>query len=235
MTQKVVLVGDSITRGQVSASYIGPLRRRFTPQEFQFINHGINNDTTYNVLRRIHHIEFITPQFIFVLIGTNDLLATRSDASAAFYILNKGLPQRPTFEWSIDNAHQIVRRLKSRTSAKIGLLSIPMLGEDLNSSENESVRIYNQSLEAIAHQEGVGFLPIYDRLTATLQGDNGEPLRTSTPLTAEFLARRVLYNEDFNTFSQRKGYRLLIDGVHLNRKGAEIVAAEIAAYLRSNR
>jgi len=235
MTQTVVLLGDSITRGQVSASYIGPLRRQFSHGGYQFINHGINNDTTYNVLRRIHHIEFLSPDYVFILIGTNDMIAARSDASAAFYILNKGLPQRPTLEWSINNAHQIVRRLKSRTAAHIGLLSIPMLGEDLTTDENENVRSYNQALKEIAVQENIGFLPTYDRLAAVLKGFNGQPFRTSTPLTAEFLARHLLYSEDFNTFSQRKGYRLLIDGVHLNRKGADIVANEIAVYLRAFR
>jgi lysophospholipase L1-like esterase len=233
MARTVVLLGDSITRGQVSASYIRPLRRLMEPGEFQFINHGINNDTTFNVLRRIHHAEFLSPEFILILIGTNDLIAARSDASAAFYMLNKQLPQRPTLEWSIDNVRQIVRRLKSRTRAKIGLLAVPMLGEDLTTPENENVRAYNEALSEIAAAESVRFLPIYDRLTAALQGFDGQPFRISTPLTAEFLARRLLSREDFNTFSQRKGYRLMIDGVHLNRKGADIIAREIAAFLRT--
>mgnify|MGYP000235853863 CR=1 FL=1 len=231
MTQTVVLLGDSITRGQVSASYIGPLRRKLRSADFQFINHGVNNDTTYNLLRRIHHVEFLNPDFVTILIGTNDMIAARSDASAAFYMLNKGIPQRPTLEWSVANVRQIVRRLKKRTFAQIALLSIPMLGEDLTTQENENVRAYNRALSEIAQTEDIHFLPIYDRLAAALDGFNGRPFQPSAPLTAEFLARRLLYSEDFNTFSQRKGYRLLIDGVHLNRRGAEIVANEIAAFL----
>lgn len=233
MAQTVILLGDSITRGQVSASYIGPLRRMVSQDAFRFINHGVNNDTTYNALRRIHHIEFIAPDYVLMMIGTNDMIASRSDASAAFYILNKGLPQRPTLEWSVDNARQLVRRLKSRTQAKIGVMSIPMLGEDLSTAENETLREYNLALEEIASQEKVSFLPIYDRLAAALEGSAGQPFRLSTPLTAEFLARHLLTSEDFNTFSQRKGYHLLIDGVHLNHRGAEIIAREIASFLQT--
>lgn len=234
MTQTVILLGDSITRGEVSASYISPLRRMVSPEAFRFINHGVNNDTTYNALRRIHHIEFIAPDYVLVMIGTNDMIASRNDASAAFYLLNKNLPQMPTLDWSIDNARQIVRRLKSRTLAKIAVMSIPMLGEDLSTAENETVRQYNQALQDIARQEAVFFLPIYDRLVKALEGSSGQPFRVSTPLTAEFLARHLLTSEDFNTFSQRKGYRLLIDGVHLNQRGAEIVAKEIASFLQAS-
>ncbi len=233
MGQSVILFGDSITRGQVSASFIGILRRRLSPLGYDFINHGVNNDTSYNLLRRVRRVVECCPDYITILIGTNDLIASRTDASAAFYVLNKRIPQKPTMDWTIGNLRQIIRRLKSHTSAKIALLSIPMLGEDLDTPENDRVREYNLELRHMASKESLTYLPVYESLVRHLEDMHGKPFRPSAPVTAEFLARRLLYNESFDQFSHRKGYHLLLDGVHLNRRAAEIVARLIESFIRS--
>src|SRR5512146_3284028 len=72
----VVCLGDSITRGQISASFIDQLEQRLAGQGLRFINSGVNGDLAYNVLRRLDDVIEIKPDVVILMIGTNDIVAT---------------------------------------------------------------------------------------------------------------------------------------------------------------
>lgn len=232
MAQNVVCFGDSITRGQFSASYIHLLRERMEKGRFRFFNAGINNDLTYSLLRRINFVSLLRPQFVTVLIGTNDVLASLSPAKSLFYRVTKVLPRWPDLEWSYRNLQQVIRLLKTRTEAMIGLASIPVLGEDLNSPAIQRVKEYNQRVKRLAEHEGVHYLPVFERQEASLNSP-GKAYHGSVGLTAEFGICHVFGGESFESFSRRKGFQLLVDGVHLNEKGASMIAYEIERFLNN--
>ncbi len=192
MEHTVILFGDSITRGQFSADYVELLQERMGAEGFEFENNGINNDTTYNLLKRIRGIIDCCPDFIILLIGTNDVIASLKAVNAAFYIATKLLPRQPMPDWSLANVRQIIRRLKSESNAVIGAASIPMLGEDLNSAANWRVRYYNLALKQLTFREGVGYLPVFEHLSAALNSTHGRAYDDSVPLTAEFAFRHFL-------------------------------------------
>lgn len=236
VTRTVVCLGDSITRGQVSASYVDMLAEQMGADGFQFVNGGVNNDLAYNVLQRLDDFIELKPQFVTLLVGTNDILARHTPYKGLGLRILKRLPQKADFGWYTANLREIVRRIKLWTQAKIGLLSIPVIGEDLSSPAIEVVKKYNVAVRQIAVQEKISYLPVFERqvqyLKTTRTKPEGRAYVHFMLMTGELLAARGLFHVDYETFSRRKGYHLVTDGVHFNQQGARLIAEEIENWLR---
>ncbi len=231
----VVCFGDSITRALVSASYIAPLEERLGDR-FRFVNQGVNNDLTYNLVRRLDDVIADKPDIVFILIGTNDVTSVMSVYASVFVITRKRLPRWPSLKWAYTNLRTIIRRIKDETGAVVAVGSIPVLGEDLQSPPNVVARRYNTQLRTIAAQENARYLPIFERMEQHLREETdgkGRPFRGSVRLMLRLLVRRVIFRESFDTFSARQGFHLLTDGIHLNHTGAGLIAAELESFLKA--
>jgi lysophospholipase L1-like esterase len=66
----VICLGDSITKGMVSYDWVRELSRKMP--EFRFLNHGINGDLAYNVLKRLEPVIAAKPDVVVIL--PNDAL-----------------------------------------------------------------------------------------------------------------------------------------------------------------
>jgi lysophospholipase L1-like esterase len=238
LTRTVICLGDSITRGQVSASYVDLLNEKLGKDGFEFINGGVNNDLAYNVLQRLDDYIDLKPHFVTLLVGTNDILARHTPYKGWGLRMLKHLPQKADFGWYVDNLHEIIRRIKLWTQAKIGLLSIPVIGEDLSSPAIQVVGMYNTAARQIAEQENISYLPVFeqqvDYLKTTRTKPEGRAYVHFMLMTGELVAERGLFHVDYDTFSRRNGYHLVTDGVHFNNQGARLIAEEIENWLRSN-
>ena len=110
-----VCIGNSITHGSVSFNYVDILSSRLGKKGFIFINAGINSELAYNVLERIDSVIKCKPDFITIMIGTNDANATMNRKNSERAIKNMGLPEKPTLEWYSENLIKICRELKDKT------------------------------------------------------------------------------------------------------------------------
>jgi lysophospholipase L1-like esterase len=232
--QTVVCFGDSITRGQISANYIRILSNKPTLRDYRFINAGVNSDLTLNLLRRVSFVAALRPDIVTILIGTNDAIATVRPFSAIYFTIFKGMYYQPDLEYSSANLTRIIRHLKEHTGARVALASIPPLGEVLDSRPMELIRTYNTRWMQIAQREDVDFLPLFERQASYLASLGQAARRAyngSTFLTMEFIARALLTAETFERFSQRKGFNMLTDGVHMNHVGSALIAEVIENYL----
>lgn len=231
----VVCCGDSITRGQVSANYVELLENHLNRGMFNFVNAGVNNDFSHNVLQRVDMVIAHRPQVVTILIGTNDVIATLDPLGLEVGLLIKGLPRQPDLDWYRENMRKTVQRLKAGTRAQIGLVSIPLLGEDLESLPIKRVREYNQVLVEIASQEQVSYIPVFERqadFIISSQAGKGRAFAGELKVSMELLANRILRKESYDAISQREGFVLLTDGVHMNDTGAEIIAQEIQIFIQ---
>jgi lysophospholipase L1-like esterase len=235
--QTVVCFGDSITRGQVSANYVELLEGRLDREEYHFVNCGVNNDFSYNLLERVDQVIALEPQVVTILIGTNDVIATLDAVGLEVGLLIKRLPQQPDLEWYRANVVETVERLKAGTQIRIGLVSIPLLGEDLDSLPIHRVKIYNETLKEIAGHEQVGYIPVFERQAEAIMTSHpgkGRAFQGELQLSVELLASRFLLKESYDSISRREGFTLLTDGVHMNNPGAQIIAREIEAFIRAS-
>ncbi len=72
----VVCCGDSITHGHIGYDWVGNLRKNDDSKIY--INAGINADLTWNLNQRIDDIIKHTPDYVTILIGTNDAIGSQT-------------------------------------------------------------------------------------------------------------------------------------------------------------
>jgi lysophospholipase L1-like esterase len=234
--KKVVCLGASLVRGQVSYNFVELLSQRMAEDGFRFINAGVAGDQAYNVLMRLDSVINDQPDFIIVLVGTNDVTATLSPALARLSRLTRKFPQPPSAEFYRDNMLGIVRQLKERTSATIALISLPILGEDLESIPNQRIKEYNDILKDIAEREQIGYLPVYERQEEYLrkvQKGNGRRYEGGGMLSIKALACHYLLGQSFDEISGKNRFLLVTDGIHMNSLGAAFIADEIESFLHT--
>jgi acyl-CoA thioesterase I len=234
----VACFGASLTSGTVSFNYLDLLSARPALKDFQFLNHGVNGDLAWNGLQRLHKVIEDDPDYVTIMIGTNDVNATMSERNWLRYKSFHHLPSRPTLDWYEENLKEIIVRLKAETAAKLALLSLSPIGEDLAHEANKKVEKYNKVVRRIAHDEDVDYLPLHEEMIAYLFAHEAD--RAQLPPMLAY--RDGLHNTanalglhstglSWDEVSQRNGLLLLTDTLHLNSKGAAIVADLIEGWL----
>jgi lysophospholipase L1-like esterase len=232
----VVCLGASMVRGQVSYNFVNLLDQRMAKDGFQFVNAGVAGNQAYNVLMRLDSVIAYQPDFVIILVGTNDVTATLSPTLARISRLTRRFPRPPSAEFYKYNMLRIINALKEKTSAKIALVSLPVLGEDLESIPNQLIKDYNALLKGIADEEQVSYLPVYElqeRYLREVQQGSGRPYESGGMLSIKALALHYLLRQSFDEISRKHHFLLVTDGIHMNSRGATFIADEIESFLRS--
>jgi lysophospholipase L1-like esterase len=232
----VVCIGDSITQGTVSANYVNALSRDTSLTGFTFVNAGVNGDLAYNALMRTEGILALNPDYIIILLGTNDANATLSPDNARMYIKDKNLPEQPTKEWYKKNLSDLIDVLKQKSAAKIAILSIPVIGEKLDSVEIQITRDYSAITAKLAKDHDIVYLPLNENQIAFLTAQNHEPgtlysPRESIELMVKNAYRHYILHEDWNTIARSRGLLLTTDTLHQNDTSASMIRALISGFL----
>jgi lysophospholipase L1-like esterase len=230
----VVCFGDSLTRGQVSADYLTMLESRTTGGHFTFTNAGVNGDLAYNALQRIDPVIEQQPEFVTVLLGTNDANASLSEKNIRMMTRMKKLTTRPTIDWYRENLTAIAKRLTTETSAKVALLSLPVLGQELGSESVLRSAQYSAVVKEIAESCDVTYLPLNETQTAHLRAGGHTPgiaFRDGRALSARAATQHFVLGRSFDSISRRRGLELTTDMIHQNTRGATIIADLIAEFL----
>ena len=234
----VVCFGASLTAGTVSFNYLDLLGARPSLAGYQFINHGVNGDLAWNGLERLDRVVAERPDFVTILIGTNDVNATLSEHNLQRYKAHNHLPSEPTLAWYEQSLWKIIQRLKQETDACLALLSLAVIGEDLNHEANRKVGLYSDAIRRVARAEDIAYLPLHERMVAYLRDHEGE--RAQLPPRLEY--RDGLHNVgnaialhatglSWDEVSRRNGLLVTTDCLHLNSTGAGMIADLIEAWL----
>ncbi|MEL6223497.1 MAG: GDSL-type esterase/lipase family protein [Cyanobacteria bacterium J06627_8] len=122
------------------------------PTTTAWLNQGISGEVSTGLLNRLDLIEETQPDYIFVMIGINDLLRNVSDRQL------------------LDNHQQIIRRLTQMHPSSLIVVQsmLPHSAEDatwegkarLLSISNDRIRRLNAELAAIAREENIQFLDL---------------------------------------------------------------------------
>jgi len=237
--QLVVLFGDSITQGGMSSNYVDLLAQRMQGEGYRFLNAGIGGDTAYNLLNRLKPIVASHPDDIVILVGTNDLQAyLRGGYLPAYSQRIKKLPQAMTLEWYHATMRQLVLTLQKETRARIALCSIPVLGEDLDSLPNQSVRLFNGTIKALADELAVAYLPVYESMEQFLRTHQQASGVAFDESRSGVMMRAIwdhnIRGRSWDDVSISHGLLLTTDTIHFNRRGAEIIAELIEGWLHES-
>lgn len=216
----VVNAGDSLTHASLSADYVAMLRDRLSESGFEFVNAGVNGDTSSSLLQRIDGIVACRPDAVTIQIGTNDAreIFAKGGAPEEFHT----------------NLGTILARLTSETDASIAVLSVPPLGENLGSDINRIVNQLNSVLQEIATRRGAAYLPLHERLATLIAQDgrsNHIPYKLRFGLLLSNAVRRYMLRQGWDQIAARNGFFVLIDSIHLSDLAAATVADLIATWL----
>ncbi len=236
--QKVVVcLGDSLTHGRVSHNYVTDLAARYPDDKYRFVNAGINSELAYNTLQRIDEVVALKPDYVTILIGTNDAVAAISPKSARRYVERWDLPQTPTRQWFRENLSTIVDRLKKETRAEIALLSLPPVTETAQHTGYQCARVYSDVIREMAAEKQVAFLPLHEKMCGTVAVKPRECafkfIGPERVLLYMAIVEHYLLGRCWNSISEKNGFVFLTDFIHLNEKGAGIVTDLIDAFIRT--
>jgi lysophospholipase L1-like esterase len=232
----VTCVGDSITHGNVSVNYVDMLER-WLGETYFFYNAGVNSDLTYSIIDRLDDIIATQPNFLTLLIGTNDVNATVSKASLrSYYQFKKIAPHTtPDFEGYQQNYAEIIHRLKTETNAKIAVLSLPIMGENLQSEANQKADRYSEFIKNVAEKEGLTYLPVRERMKDFLR-DHPKKLKYEYHDTLKLIYLSVIKHEllgqDWDKICLSHGMDLTQDNLHFNTRGAAMIASLVEKWLK---
>ncbi|MFD3514707.1 SGNH/GDSL hydrolase family protein [Streptomyces sp. NPDC058657] len=234
MTTRIACLGDSLTRAQFSADYLDILGRRRPPGDVQLARFGANGDFAHNLLRRLDAVVTNPADVITVLIGTNDARASLPGYPVEQAMKRKQLPERPSAGWFQQCLGAVVARLRAETDATISLLSLPVLGQQLDGAAAQASQAYSRMIAEVAAAGEVAYLPLHERQIEELRRADPPPIpyREVTPAAVvNVLAQHAVLRRSLDTISRRRGLVLTTDHIHQNSRGATLVAEVIDAGL----
>ncbi|MDP5120302.1 MAG: GDSL-type esterase/lipase family protein [Spirosomaceae bacterium] len=234
----VVCFGDSNTHGNVSYNWVADLEKNLP--DFQLVNAGRNSDLTFTLLHRIEDVIACKPNFINVLIGTNDLNATFAKSSLKRYqktgrLIEGEVPSIVSFK---RNYEEIVDRLSGETQAEISLMSLPLMGENLESEENKSVAAYNSIIKEIAEKNGLIYLPLFEQQKAYLEQF---PSQTKYKFSSYFyllnlsIMKHYWFGKSWDEISRSNKTKLSPDFLHQNSISGKMIAELVSGELKNTR
>ncbi len=216
---RVVFFGDSLTEGRPGAAYLRLLEAdaRADPRlaAVELVNAGVGGDTVFDLLARVDRdVVARSPGAVVVFVGMNEMqtmrlwrsLPTPSTLRALYYFRRrKGLRHPITPARYEEGLRRLVDVLAERTSARLALCTPPTRREDRDRRDRALLDAYAGIVRGVAAERGCDLIDVRAAFVRAL----------SLP------ERR----------GPRRGAALTVDGVHLNERGARLVADEMLAWL----
>lgn len=234
--KKVVLcAGDSNTQGNMGENWLVRVEKQF-PQ-YAFLNAGINADLTHTLLARFNDIIGAKPDFVTILIGTNDINATMSPQKEKRYRQMKKIVKTPTYKDFRENIIAMIEALKEKTSAQIAIMSLPLISEDVQHSVNLKADKYSEGIKAIADLYQIDYLPLREKQKAYLQKKPNKPkyqYEDTDKLIYYAVVLRYILFQSFDKISKILGFQLLTDNLHQNGTSAQMIADLVSEFIQKH-
>ena len=231
----VVCCGDSITHGHIGYDWVGNLRRNDDSKIY--INAGINADLTWNLNQRIDDIIKHNPDYVTILIGTNDAIGSQPvKLIQDYYIQTKNLPKVPSIDWFEEQIEIFVKEIKDKTSAKIGITTLPWLGEQEDASIMNVIKSHNKIIKAIAVKYDLFILDLFSKFKEQIRSNNSVPYTTSELRRLRGLRAVILhyiFGWSWTKIGEKYKLQLLCDHIHLNEKGGHLMEQLAKEFLSS--
>jgi len=233
---RIACFGDSLTKGNVSYNWVAKLAVKYKAHNWEFKNFGVNGDLAFNALARIEKVLNYKAHIVFVLLGTNDINAHSNDAALKRYIKRNKLPKVPDKAFYIACMESIITKIKAHTTSQIVLITIPTIGEKLQSDANKRVADYNKALKQLANKHKLTVLDLHEQMLLCLNKAHQKSTCTINPKNqlykiGEAAFKHYIFQQSWDTISRANGLLLTTDTIHFNQKSGEMLMSLIEDYL----
>jgi len=227
---RIAFLGASLIRGSISAPLPPRVVARLGLDDVHVLNAGVSGDLAWNVARRAPAVVAWKPDVLFMMAGSNDVLASLTEARARRYRRLKKLPQTPDAQFSRDSLRALFDAV--RTVPRVIVGTLPPLGEDLDSDACARVRTTNEVIARAADERGWTVADIYTAI-ATRIGSGGRPLPSGDHLVLSAAFQRYILRRSYESIARTHGFRALSDGIHFTESSADAAADVIVDAIRS--
>ncbi|HSW78027.1 MAG TPA: GDSL-type esterase/lipase family protein [Candidatus Chromulinivoraceae bacterium] len=235
----VACVGSSTAAAHGVFNWLKELKQRPQNSRFTFVNRGVGGDVAYSTLQRLPKTIALHPDRVILIIGANDILNQVFPNVQKMLGGWKKLPEKSSPKWFRENLTAIVSELKAKTSARVGLVSLALVGEDPNSSNPKQAELnklfaeFAEIIKDVAKQEGVDYIPFYERFEEQLVTDPGKAFTEFRfrSFFRDYYWREFIRRHTFDEIAEMNGWKYHVDGVHLNTRGGMILADVVQEFL----
>ncbi|MDY0134505.1 MAG: SGNH/GDSL hydrolase family protein [Atribacterota bacterium] len=221
----IACFGDSITAGIPGISYL-----RYLESKKKHLNFGVGGDTLLGLSKRID--KFLANSScdeIIIQIGTNDILLPflkqRSRAwEKIIYRLNiRGSLPIIDVETFIEKYEILINKI---LDFKIKVISIPCIGENIESELNKKVDIYNVAINNLCKKYNIIYIDFNKWQKGIIRQSD---IESEYIISEHFI--KIIFDTILTTYlgfskhiSKKRKLVVTIDGVHLNKIGAKGLA-----------
>lgn len=222
--------GDSLTEGFPGASYFEILKKRLP--EYKLFNYGKGGDTVVSLYRRLKSLQLNEPVDIaFLWIGVNDVLVKISSSYPIIKTINKQ-PWSSEHE-EFERYYHLTLEILCQGANRVITVPPLFMGEDINNSWNKDIDELARIIEQVsASYKNVEYLDlrkiIFPKLIDMKVSEYLPESATRVALDAILLKRMGQIDKK----SAERGLFFTLDGVHLNSRGAEIVAETFLEFIK---
>jgi lysophospholipase L1-like esterase len=216
---KVGLVGDSLTEGRPGVSFVKILQGQYPHITFE--NLGKPGETVKSLHERLSKTPIASDyDLIFLWIGVNDVYSKLLSVQAQ--------PVSKDLEEFRDMFQKVVE-IVVHSSKHVVIVSAAIIGENLNSKPTKDLKELNEVIHSISsNYPQVHFLDLHSFFRKHLsQTKSSDYLNTNV---MRVMIDALFYKDPkrIDRLSMKRGLHLTLDGIHLNSKGATLVAEEYA-------
>ncbi|NRF40240.1 GDSL-type esterase/lipase family protein [Pedobacter foliorum] len=237
---KILFIGNSIIQGVLGESFV----KLFARENPNWIikNSGIGGDTLTNVSERVitelSHDAGI--DFIVFESGYNDIILPYFNKRgflfrlALKFLLFRG--RNPLSDPIAFKAEykKIVGKMKEITSAKIVLMTLGCINENLQFELNIKRLEFNQIIREIAEEKGCLLADVGQQFEFVLSQRNQTNYILKSFWNSVYFDRKACNTTNgAKKLSSKRSLQLTIDGVHLNSDGAEIFKSVIQTQINT--
>jgi hypothetical protein len=132
--------------------------------------------------------------------------------------------------------HRDLERLTEETDARVALLSLPVLGQELGSKSVPRSAEYSEVVREVAAASRLPYLPLHERQAEHLRAAGQVPgirFRDGRTVQSWAAMQHFLLRRSFDSISRRRGLELTTDLIHQNTRGAAMIAELIDEFLAS--
>lgn len=224
-----ICYGDSITKGVPGVSFV-----KYLSDNYQVENKGLGGDTLIGLKNRIFFNNKENNDYYIIQIGTNDLLLPFLKNRSPMWskqvekIVKSGrIPCQGEDQFRSEYKNLAIHMKEE--AKKFKAISIPCIGEDLNSSLNEKVDKYNDIIKEVSLKHGFDYIDFNSwqkRKILKFQSESNyfipeQPYK----MIIDSIMTSILPISNY--LSLKRGLITTIDGCHLNNRGAKGLAVLI--------
>ena len=219
---KIGLIGDSLTEGRPGVSFVHILKEKYPHLEFD--NLGKPGETVKSLHDRLTKEKLETNyDCIFLWIGVNDVYSKLLKVQAQ--------PVAKNHEEFREYYNKILHMV-NESSKQVVTVSPALVGEILQNEANKEIINLSSLIESLSREHlNVTFLDMHTVFAKHLTRVTSSDYLSNNVLRIMFDVLFYKNPASIDRLSKKRGLHVTLDGIHLNSKGAALVANEYSVMI----